>query len=191
MSATNPRAALVLLKHIRERGELLIPIAERWAIEVAREDAGRTGDLNDLGRLLNYLTYAAKRLPKAELEALMTRISLLDRLDTTDGGRPPALQWWEEGFEAGQKEGEARGEARGETRGEARGRVEGEARGLTAGERAVVARQIFRRFGPLPPALQSLLDAADRDALERYADRVLDAATAEVIFAERAGDGRA
>lgn len=59
-------------------------------------------------------------------------------------------------------------------RGEARGKAEGEAQGRVAEARGLVARLGTRKFSSPPPAA---LDAiADRERLERIAERILDAA---------------
>ena len=68
-------------------------------------------------------------------------------------------------FQRWQREGEARGEARGKAEGEAE-----EARRL-------LTRLGTRRFGPPPATTEAAIAAeADRDRLERMADRLLDAA---------------
>jgi predicted transposase/invertase (TIGR01784 family) len=62
-----------------------------------------------------------------------------------------------------------------------------ERRGLERGlerERALIRRQLDKKFGPLADATLARLDAADHAALERYADRVLTARSlAEVLDA--------
>lgn len=62
-----------------------------------------------------------------------------------------------------------------EERGEERGLQKGRQEGLLAGERAVLIRQLRRRFGEVPPAELARISAADAATLERWADRVLDA----------------
>ena len=77
--------------------------------------------------------------------------------------------------EEGLREGEARGEARGVATGEARGRL--------IGESAILERQLQRRFGPLSTEVRRRLAEAKAGQLERWADRVLDAADLEAVFA--------
>ncbi len=79
-------------------------------------------------------------------------------------------------FGQGLAEGEAKGEARGESRGEARGRI------------ALLLRQLTHRFGTLPPRLEQQLRDASVAELDTYAERVLDAATLDEVFAP-GGDG--
>jgi hypothetical protein len=54
--------------------------------------------------------------------------------------------------------------------------------GRGEGERAVLERQLRRRFGRLPPAISAQLGGASEADLEAWADRVLDAATLDDVF---------
>ena len=54
------------------------------------------------------------------------------------------------------------------------------ARGLLDG---AVLRLLHRRFAPLPPAVEPRLRAASLAELDRWADRILDAATLDAVFA--------
>jgi len=56
-------------------------------------------------------------------------------------------------------------------------------RGMIIGEAEFLRRQLSRRFGALPPWVDARLEAADRDALEQWGIRVLDAASLEAVFA--------
>jgi predicted transposase YdaD len=62
------------------------------------------------------------------------------------------------------------------------GRKEGREEGREEGERAVLARQLTRRFGPLDEATRQRLDAAGSVELERWADNILDAASLDAVF---------
>ncbi|MDQ3033213.1 MAG: DUF4351 domain-containing protein [Myxococcota bacterium] len=53
------------------------------------------------------------------------------------------------------------------------------AKGREEGERAVLERQLAKRFGPLPEWARHKLAGARADLLERWAERVLDAPTME------------
>ena len=55
-------------------------------------------------------------------------------------------------------------------------------RGRTEGERAVLARQLQRRFGQLPPEAAERLERAPETQLETWADNVLDAETLDDVF---------
>ena len=54
--------------------------------------------------------------------------------------------------------------------------------GRREGERAVLERQIRRRFGALPPTVGARLGGASTADLEAWAENVLDAATLEDVF---------
>jgi hypothetical protein len=55
-------------------------------------------------------------------------------------------------------------------------------KGLEKGELLVLQQQLVKRFGPLPSNLLIRIAAADRAQLELRCDRVLDAATLDVVF---------
>jgi predicted transposase YdaD len=73
-----------------------------------------------------------------------------------------------------------RGIEQGIEQGLARGRMEGRAEGIAV----LLARQLNRRFGPLSVTITDRLAKAAPDQLERWAERVLDAATLDDVFAE-------
>ena len=66
------------------------------------------------------------------------------------------------------------------------GRHEGLERGVrqgrVQGERAVLERQLRRRFGLLPPAAAERLRRASAGEIEAWADNVLDADTLDEVF---------
>jgi hypothetical protein len=51
------------------------------------------------------------------------------------------------------------------------------------GQREVLLRQLTRRFGALPDAIASRLADAGRSELERWSDRIFDAASLDDVFA--------
>ena len=63
-----------------------------------------------------------------------------------------------------------------------RARDEGMEQGRVEGERAVLERQLKRRFGLLPPAAAERLVGASADDLETWAENVLDAETLGDVF---------
>ena len=79
-----------------------------------------------------------------------------------------------EGIEQGIEQGIERGIEQGIERGMERGRTEG--------ERAVLARQLTRRFGRLPKEAAERLRRAPETELETWADNVLDADTLDDVF---------
>ena len=67
-----------------------------------------------------------------------------------------------------------------------RGRRRGLREGRIAGERAVLERQLQRRFGLLTPKVVEKLEQASAGDLEAWADNVLDAGTLEDVFGREA-----
>lgn len=59
----------------------------------------------------------------------------------------------------------------------AAGRMEGRMEGRLEGEIAVLARQLTRRFGPLPTWVETRLNAATEQDLAEWGDAILDAAS--------------
>lgn len=59
----------------------------------------------------------------------------------------------------------------------AAGRKEGHMEGRLEGEIAVLARQLTRRFGPLPTWVETRLNAATEQDLAEWGDAILDAAS--------------
>jgi predicted transposase YdaD len=66
--------------------------------------------------------------------------------------------------------------------GEAKGREEGLERGLES-ERALVARQLRRKFGELPEDLVARVTALPREPLERLGEDLLDLSDAAALAA--------
>jgi predicted transposase YdaD len=62
------------------------------------------------------------------------------------------------------------------------GRQEGRQEGQVEGERALVRRQLERRFGALPAWVEERIAAADTTALEQLGLRLLDATSLEEVF---------
>jgi hypothetical protein len=56
--------------------------------------------------------------------------------------------------------------------------------GIQKGATSVLQRQMNRRFGGIPQHLLERLENADQEQLERWADRVLEARSAEEVFGE-------
>lgn len=83
---------------------------------------------------------------------------------------------WDRAVREGVAKGKREGEARGEARGKARGKVEGQS--------SLLLRLLRRRFGAVPDAIETRLHAATPEQLELWADRVLDAATLDAVFAD-------
>jgi hypothetical protein len=69
----------------------------------------------------------------------------------------------------------AQGIAIGEAKGIAIGEARGEAKGKAEATRALVARLLERKFGPLSPEHQTLLASATIEQLEHFSDALLTA----------------
>ena len=79
-------------------------------------------------------------------------------------------------------EGRAEGIEQGRVEGIEQGRVEGVAQGRIDGERAMLERQLQRRFGSLSPEVSARLGGAAAADVETWAEKVLDAETLEDVF---------
>ena len=65
-----------------------------------------------------------------------------------------------------------------------KGIEQGIQQGIQQGEVLVLRRLLSRRFGALPPWVEERLAQADQEALERWAERLLEAVTIEEVFEE-------
>ena len=82
----------------------------------------------------------------------------------------------------GRAEGLAEGLERGMQQGMHQGIERGMERGRVEGERAVLERQLLRRFGSLSPEVEDRVAEASAVDLETWADKVLDAKTLDDVF---------
>jgi hypothetical protein len=55
-------------------------------------------------------------------------------------------------------------------------------KGIAQGEALLLQRLLARRFGPLPSDLAARISSATTEQLERWGDRVLDAASLDEVF---------
>ena len=69
-------------------------------------------------------------------------------------------------------------------RGRKEGREEGREEGRREERRALVIRQLTLRFGELPAAVRSRLDAADADQLSTWAERLVTASSLEEVLGD-------
>jgi hypothetical protein len=56
------------------------------------------------------------------------------------------------------------------------------AKGEAKGQTNLLARQLEKRFGPLPTAVKKLLERAETETVEQWGLRLLDAETMEDVF---------
>jgi len=80
--------------------------------------------------------------------------------------------WKEQGIEEGRKQGIKEG------------RRLGLEEGLKQGELIALERQLTRRFGPIPEAIQLRLRSASTEQLEYWLDQILEAGSIEDVFGE-------
>jgi len=97
-----------------------------------------------------------------ERKAGMRYVTSVERLATEDGLR--------------------KGMARGLEKGMAKGIEQGIEKGIGQGQARTLARQLTRRFGPLPAEVRARLEQATPDQLDLWADRVLDAPTLQAVL---------
>jgi predicted transposase YdaD len=71
---------------------------------------------------------------------------------------------------------------RGRQEGQREGRREGRQEGEVHGRAALLASLLVKRFGPLPEAIQERLSQSTSEQLERWGERLLDAATLDAVF---------
>ena len=91
----------------------------------------------------------------------------------------------QEGAEKGREEGRAEGRDEGREEGREEGRAEGRRVGLIEGKRGTLLRLLTAKFGPLPEATSSRVEALDSlDELDSYFERVLKANSLEEIGLE-------
>ena len=87
--------------------------------------------------------------------------------------------------EEGMQQGMTQGIEQGMTQGIEQGMKQGMQRGRVEGERALLERQLRRRFGLLSPEVAEKLAEAAAADLETWAENVLDASTIDDVFASR------
>ena len=83
---------------------------------------------------------------------------------------------------------EARGEARGYEKAQremASWAERAEATGRRAGEAALLARQMTRKFGPLSEGVRRLIESADAEQLLEWGERFVTAGSVEEVFDEK------
>ncbi|GHU09653.1 transposase [Betaproteobacteria bacterium] len=161
-----------------------------FALENSRSNQDVITLLHTLGKLL----------AAPEMQAL--RQTMHDWLQTSLQGRAPASTiehihdilegedmladrvegWFKQAKQQGWNEGLLAGEQKGLLEGRNEGLLAGAQKGLLEGEAKVLARQLARRFGPLPKWAAARVQEADAEQLETWADAVLEATTLGEVF---------
>jgi len=85
---------------------------------------------------------------------------------------------WDEGLAKGIELGTAKGMEIGRSEGKA----EGKAEGLELGMKSLILRQLERKFGPLSPEHEAMLDAASTEQLEKYSEALLTSSTIDAVL---------
>ena len=149
--------ALLLFKYIFT-DELSARLSSILALFRTLLNQQRDG-LGYLETVLRYLAQAADKLDEGALQQ-----ALNEALPAIGGTIMPTLAetWIEQGMQKGMQEGMQEG--------------------LQQGELLTLKRQLIKRFGPLPTAIEQRLAKAGRTELEAWLDQVLDAPSLEAMF---------
>ena len=132
--------------------------------------------------LVNFIeTVLVYKLPQCTREEIQTMIGLTD-IDLKQ------TRFYQDVFAEGQQDGIALGVTQGISQGISQGLSQGISlgisQGLSLGENQLLLRQIRRRFGTLPQWVEDKLSQASTRQKELWGDRILDAPSLEVLFAE-------
>ncbi|KAF0809759.1 transposase [Alcanivorax sp. S71-1-4] len=133
-----------------------------------------TADMADLRR--HFVEWLRRRGPSLDPATHWREINDLQEANTMleDRIREWKAQYRREGLAAGREEGLAAGREEGIEQGIERGSVQ-EAR-------AILSRQLARRFGSLPAAVETRLGLASREQLEHWIDCFYEARTLDDVF---------
>lgn len=150
------RVTLLLFKYIfREELRERLPFILGLLADLLTQRSG----LDYLETVLRYVAGATDRVNRDDLRRALEQTWVRGEQTMAT----IAEEWIQEGMQKGLQQGLQQGLSQGETR--------------------VVRRLLTRRFGPLPAWVEERLQRADAAQLERWADRVLEAATLEAVFA--------
>jgi hypothetical protein len=150
-----PRLGLTVMKHAtsEELIERLVAHADDIRALLATE-AGRGG----WSRILRYTWYVNPHIDRDVIRLRLVPIMGTEIEQNMLGyGQKLEKQAYDKGLE--------------------RGLERGLEQGLARGQRALLLRQLERRFGSLPARVTERLERASTDELERWSERILDAAS--------------
>jgi len=150
----------VCFKHARTRPDLL-EILSTWA-DVVRGVISAPNGLEALELVMRYILLVNDYVDPADLQAFLERVAGPDAKDTIMTAGERLIQ-----------------------QGEERGLREGRREGVQQGERALLLRQLRKRFGAqVDHAFEQRLGTASSEQVATWADRVLSAATLAELLAE-------
>jgi len=164
------RAFLEILHHIKRSslGQAFPRIAHM--LEMSSDD--RRSVLEKIEMYLRYAVSCGDHIDEATIQQSLKDSNITEELMAT-----LAQKWMNEGEARGKAIGKEEGKAIGEARGEARGI----AQGIVGGQSTLLRKQIKLRFGQIPSYVEEQLAAATSEQLERFAENVLTATTAEEV----------
>ena len=141
---------------MRRPGVLLRDLS-RW-FDLLREVVSAPNGLAAFRAVMRYIAVTDRRLDKEELKETVRRFAALseDRMDTLYDAL--VEEYMEQGIERGRREG------------------------LEDGRRAMLLRQLHRRFGDIPEPVRQRVARAGIALLDTWADNVLTAATLDGVF---------
>ncbi len=175
---------------LRERVAMAVPRAVLWAFQHAREEhdivAAMRRDIRDL-----LVAMQSARTGLHALALLMSYIMEVTGTPTEEIGEflelevsPMAHEEFVSTAERLRREGREEGRREGHKEGRREGHKEGRKEGVDEGRRDLLCMQLAQRFGKLSPAVRKRVERADSEAVERWAERVLTAASLAEVFAE-------
>ena len=177
-ASDNPFAAAVMV-HLKtratrkdEEGRL------RWKLRMVRHLYERGFERREVENLFRFIDWLMV-LP----EELEERFDVELRQLEGETKMPYVTPFERRAIEKGRAEGLAEGLNEGRNEGLVEGRNEGRNEGIQLGEASILKRLLTRRFERLPEWAEERLEKANRDELEHWADRVIDAESLEQVFA--------
>jgi predicted transposase/invertase (TIGR01784 family) len=167
---------------LRERVAMAVPRAVLWAFQHARQERDIVAAMRrDIRELL--VAMQSARTGLHALALLMSYIMEVTGTPTEEIGEflelevsPMAYEEFVSTAERLRREGREEGRREGHS--------EGRKEGVDEGRRGLLCKLLALRFGKLSPAVRKRVERADSEALERWAERVLTAASLAEVFAE-------
>jgi predicted transposase/invertase (TIGR01784 family) len=156
------RAFLEILHHIKRSslGQAFPRIARM--LEMSSDD--RHSVLEKIEMYLRYAVSCGDHIDEATIQQSLKDSNITEELMAT-----LAQKWMNEG------------EARGKAIGKEEGKAIGKEQGIIGGQSTLLRKLIKLRFGQIPPYVEARLSEANSEQLERFAENVLTATTAEEV----------